>query len=86
MSKPKKKRKAPDIVLEYRYEPTPESERRYAEAMDIITDLIIQDYESEQTDKPKTKEGSEQEPARALSLCGDRGEAWDCIASDLSHY
>ena len=53
MSKPKKKLKQPDLVLEYRYEPTPEGDRRYSEAMDIIADLILQDFESEQADSLK---------------------------------
>jgi hypothetical protein len=40
-----------DFLFEYQYEPTPDAEERFAQAMDLILALILEDYETEQKEK-----------------------------------
>lgn len=40
-----------DFLFEYEYKPSPEAEERFAQAMDIILALILEDYENEQKAK-----------------------------------
>jgi len=37
-----------DFVFEYEYKPSPEAEERFAQALDLILALILEDYENEQ--------------------------------------
>lgn len=40
-----------DFLFEYLYEPSPEAEERFAQALDLILALILEDYESEQKER-----------------------------------
>jgi len=37
-----------DFVYEYQYNPSPEAEERFNQALDLILALILEDYENEQ--------------------------------------
>ena len=42
-----------DFSFEYEYKPSPEAEERFAQAMDIILALILEDYENEQKENTR---------------------------------
>jgi len=41
-----------DFLFEYVYEPSPDAEERFAQALDLILALLLEDYEDEQKEKP----------------------------------
>ena len=43
------KREPPEIIIEFEYEPSKDAQERLDEAWDIIFDLIIKDFEDEQS-------------------------------------
>jgi hypothetical protein len=40
-----------DFLFEYAYNPSPDAEERFAQALDLILALILEDYENEQKEK-----------------------------------
>lgn len=40
-----------DFLFEYIYEPSPDADERFAQALDLILALILEDYENEQKEK-----------------------------------
>ena len=44
-----------DFLFEYLYEPSPEAEERFTQAMDLILSLILEEYEQEQKEKSESE-------------------------------
>lgn len=42
-----------DFLFEYQYDPSPEAEERFSQAMDLILSLILEDYENEQKENAR---------------------------------
>ena len=49
---PKTKQDPP--AIEYQYDPSPDAAEKLNQAYDLILDLLIQDYQNEQNEKPQT--------------------------------
>jgi hypothetical protein len=43
-----------DFLFEYQYNPSPEAEERFAQALDLILALILEDYENEQKENTES--------------------------------
>ena len=44
-----------DFLFEYIYDPSPEAEERFAQAMELILALILEDYEQEHKEKTESE-------------------------------
>lgn len=43
-----------DFLFEYQYNPSPEAEEHFAQALDLILALILEDYEKEQKENKES--------------------------------